>query len=78
MPWTISAKPSAMTELYRLPRGKAAVVNDAIHALLGNPTPTHSVPVEGIPDTYRIEISGIAVEYQVDHSQQRIRVLAVY
>lgn len=61
--------PDAVRGLYRLPRGVAGEVTEAIRRLLTNPTPPDCKPVEGRTRTYRIYPADHSVEYEIVEEQ---------
>jgi len=70
--------PNAVRGLYRLPRGIAGEVTEAIKQLLTNPTPPDCEPVQGRERTYRIHPAGHTVEYEIMKEQGQEYLVVLY
>lgn len=77
MPYTIIAKPAAITGLHRLERGIAGTVSEKIDRLRTDPIPADAEVIPFTVNMYRIRVLDRAVEYQVDHAQRVINLLSV-
>jgi mRNA-degrading endonuclease RelE of RelBE toxin-antitoxin system len=66
--WQIRYHPAATAGIYTIPRGPAAIVNEAIRSLVKNPTVGE--PVEGKVNMYRIRPAGYVVEYELNAEQE--------
>ena len=75
---TITIVPSAIRDIHKIPRGKAATVTDAISALATDPTPFGHEVVEERPNTYKIRVGDYTVEYElIDEDIVKILIISL-
>jgi len=75
--WIITVNKRYLEALYRLPRGVAGEVTDAIETLQNDPTPVQAETVEGRANTYRLTIADHLIEYEVVSEKRIIKLLSV-
>ncbi len=75
MTWTIRIHRLALGALYRIGRGDAAVVTEAIKRLATNPRPIDSQEIPDRPNIYRIEAAGHAIIYEMIAIERVIYIL---
>jgi mRNA-degrading endonuclease RelE of RelBE toxin-antitoxin system len=69
--------PPAVNGIYRIQRGKAALVTEAIQRLRVNPRPSNAEPVPERSNTYRIEVEDYNVAYEVLDDQNLVVILRI-
>jgi mRNA-degrading endonuclease RelE of RelBE toxin-antitoxin system len=75
--WDLRYAPTAVTGIYKVPRGSAALVTEAIKQLRANPRPANAEPVPERNNTHRIEVEGYSVVYEVLDDQRQVVILRV-
>ena len=75
--WVITVNKRYLEALYRLPRGTAGEVTDAVETLQNDQTPAQAEAVEGRANTYRLTIADHLVEYEVVSEKRIIKLLSV-
>lgn len=75
--YTVAIKPSARKEMYKVPRGEAAYVTEAITALGNDPRPQGHEEVDDEPNTYKIKVRKHTVEYEISEEDNKVRILVV-
>jgi len=75
MRWTLRYHRMATQGSYRVERGKAAAVTEAIRNLASNPRPPGSEPIPEQPDRYTIEVSGTVIGYEIIESERAVLIL---
>ncbi|MEM7126698.1 MAG: hypothetical protein AAF702_10255 [Chloroflexota bacterium] len=75
--WTITVVPDARAEIYKVPRGKAADVTDAISALGKDPKPEGSEEIEEEPNIYKIQVGEYTIEYELIEQDKEVKILVV-
>ena len=75
--WTLLIVPSALQEIYRIPRGAVAEVTAAIGQLEQDPFPDNADRIALIENCYRISASGRIIEYQVLEEERQVKILQV-
>lgn len=73
--WTIAIKPDARADVYRIPRGEAATVTDAISTLADNPLPHGNEEIK--QNVYRIEVGDYTIVYQLFENERVVKILIV-
>ena len=75
--WQLRAHPEFTSSLYRVPRGAAAILTQAIEGLRYNPTPENSTPVINRPGRYELHAADYVVVYRVEEAERIIRLFWV-
>jgi mRNA-degrading endonuclease RelE of RelBE toxin-antitoxin system len=77
MNWGIRYHRRATEAIYKIERGTAAIVTDAIRQLAKNPRPLDSQPQPDRADTYTIEPAGHLVIYELLNSERIVHVIFI-
>jgi mRNA-degrading endonuclease RelE of RelBE toxin-antitoxin system len=75
--WQLRYARSAVTGLYRIPRGTAALVTEAIKRLATNPHPSNAEPIPERANMYRIEVEDYSAVYEVLADQRIVIILRI-
>jgi mRNA-degrading endonuclease RelE of RelBE toxin-antitoxin system len=75
--WQLRYAPPAVAGLYRIPRGIAALVTEAIRRLATNPHPFNAEPIPERANMYRIEVEDYSVVYEVLAEQKIVIILRI-
>ena len=75
MRWTLRYHRDATKGSYRVERGKAAIVTEAIGNLTNNPRPPGSEPIPERPGLYTIEAAGTVIGYEILESERAVLIL---
>jgi mRNA-degrading endonuclease RelE of RelBE toxin-antitoxin system len=75
--WQLRYSPPAVAGLYRIPRGIAAVVTEAIKRLATNPYPFNAEPLPERANMYGIEVEDYSVVYEVVADQRIVIILRI-
>jgi mRNA-degrading endonuclease RelE of RelBE toxin-antitoxin system len=76
IPYTIRYTRFAIEALYKIPRGTAGEVSEAIKALAKNPHPNHAFETD-LAQGYAMKISGYYVTYQIKEDTRTIKILLI-
>jgi mRNA-degrading endonuclease RelE of RelBE toxin-antitoxin system len=75
--WELRYAPTAVNGIYRVQRGTAALVTEAIRRLQQNPRPPNAEPILERANTYRIEVEGYSVAYEILDDKKQVVILRV-
>ncbi len=77
MRWEVRYNRLAIQGIYKIPRGEAAVVTEAIRRLTNNPRPPGSEPIPERPNHYTITVADHVIAYEVQESERVIIFLQI-
>jgi mRNA-degrading endonuclease RelE of RelBE toxin-antitoxin system len=77
MKWGTRYHPDAIAAIYRIERGTAALVTEAIRQLGRNPRPPDSQELSDRANTYSIEPAGHLVIYELLESERIVHVMFI-
>lgn len=76
IPYTIRYTKAAIEALYKIPRGKAAEVSEAIRTLAKIPRPSYAFEIE-LANGYAMKLQGYFITYQIMEETSVIKILLI-
>jgi mRNA-degrading endonuclease RelE of RelBE toxin-antitoxin system len=75
MRWGIRYHPAAIQAIYKIERGTAALVTEAIRQLAANPRPVGSEPIPELSNAFSMEVADHTIAYEVREAERLIRII---